>query len=62
MGFHSLFLHPDDTMNLSDLTILPLILYVIWQVGYLLATEVLLAEKIRKDLTIVTSLIKVSNE
>jgi hypothetical protein len=49
-------IHPDDTMSLSDLTVLPLILYAIWQVGYLLATEVVLAEKIRNDRTIVTSL------
>ena len=49
-------IHSDDTMSLSDLTILPFIIYAIWQVGYLLATEVVLAEKIRNDPKIVTSL------
>ena len=49
-------IHPDDTMSLYDLTVLPLILYAVWQVGYLLATEVMLAEKIRNNRTIVNSL------
>jgi len=49
-------IHPDDTMSLSDITVLPLILYGLWQIGYLLATEVVLANKIRNDPTIVTSL------
>jgi len=49
-------IHPDDQMTLSDITILPIILYTVWQVGYLLITEVMLAKKLQEDPTIVTSL------
>ena len=49
-------IHPDDQMTLSDITILPIILSTVWQVGYLLITEVMLAKKLQKDPTIVTSL------
>jgi len=49
-------IHPDDEMTLSDITFLPAILYSLWQILYLLATEVFLAKKIKDDPTIVTSL------
>jgi len=47
---------PEDTLSLSDLAILPLIIYGIWQTLYLLITEVLLAEKMKADPELVTSL------
>ena len=50
------YIRQDDEMSWSDITILPLGLYAVWQVGYLLITEVVLAKQIREDPTIVTSL------
>ena len=46
----------DDTLSLTDVFVLPLLLYTAWQVAYLFFTEVLLIEKIQKDPEIVTSM------
>ena len=45
----------DDQLSMSDITILPLVLYTVWQVGYLLITEWMLAKQMREDPTLVTS-------
>jgi len=47
---------PEDSLSLSNLIILPLFIYGLWQGLYLLITEVLLAEKMKADPELVTSL------
>ena len=46
---------PADTLSLTDLLIWPSVLYLAWQAAFLLATEVILAEQLSKDPTLVTS-------
>lgn len=46
----------DDRLTISDVVTLPLIIYGVWQVVYLIITEVILAKTLRDDPDIVTSL------
>ena len=42
-------------LTLTDLMTVPLLMYLLWQAAFLLATELLLADKLRADPTLVTS-------
>ena len=46
---------PADTLSLADLVLGPSLLYLAWQAAFLLATEVVLAEQLSRDPTLVTS-------
>merc|ERR1712241_493736 len=48
-------IHTEDVLSLTDLMTVPLLMYLLWQAGFLLATELLLADKLRADPTLVTS-------
>ena len=48
-------IHTEDVLTLTDLMTVPLLMYLLWQAGFLLATELLLADKLRADPTLVTS-------
>jgi len=50
------YIEHNDYLSWSDIIIVPLVLYTVWQVAYLLITEVVLAKQIREDPTLVTSL------
>jgi len=47
---------PDDELSLSELILLPLGLYAVWQVGYLFITEYLIADVLAADKELTTSL------
>ena len=46
----------DDTLSLTDVFVLPLLLYTAWQVAYLFFTEVLLFQTMERDSEVVTSM------
>ena len=46
---------PADTLSLADLVLWPSLLYLAWQAAFLLATEIILADQLSSDLTLVTS-------
>lgn len=45
----------DDVISWTDLCILPALLYLMWQAGFIYITEVMLADKMKRDPTLVTS-------
>ena len=45
----------DDVISWTDLCVLPSLMYLMWQGGFVYITEVLLADKLRQDPTLVTS-------
>ena len=46
----------EDTLSQSEVFVLPLLLYIVWQVAYLFFTEVLLYEMMENDPEMVTSM------
>jgi len=46
---------PEDSLSWSDLTILPAILYTVWQLAFLFMTEFWFAERLAADPTLITS-------
>merc|ERR1712241_1008520 len=48
-------IHPADQLSLSDLVLWPSVLSLAWQAAFLLVTEVILAEQLSRDPTLVTS-------
>ena len=48
-------IHPADQLSLGDLVLWPSVLYITWQAAFLLLTEVILAEQLSRDPTLVTS-------
>ena len=48
-------IQPDDQLSLTDLVLWPSVLYLAWQAAFLLTTEVILAEQLSRDPTLVTS-------
>ena len=45
-----------DHLTIYDLTVLPLTLYLVWQILYLVTTELVLADMMRADPEITSSL------
>ena len=48
-------IEPADQLSLTDLVLWPSVLYLAWQAAFLLTTEVILAEQLSKDPSLVTS-------
>ena len=46
----------DDTLSPSEVFLLPILLYSVWQVAYLFFTEVLLFQMMENDPELVTSM------
>ena len=51
----------DDTLSPSEVFLLPILLYSVWQVAYLFFTEVLLFQMMENDPELVTSMRLVLN-
>jgi len=45
----------EDSLKLSEWLFYPLILYIVWQVGYIFVTGVLLSKKLKEDPDLITS-------
>ena len=48
-------IEPADQLSLADLVLWPSVLYLAWQAAFLLTTEVILAEQLSRDPSLVTS-------
>ena len=48
-------IEPADQLSLTDLVLWPSVLYLAWQAAFLLTTEVILAEQLSRDPSLVTS-------
>ena len=46
---------PEDSLSLTDLVLWPSVLYLSWQAAFSLTTEVILADRLSRDQTLVTS-------
>ena len=51
---------PEDSLSLTDLVLWPSVLYLSWQAAFSLTTEVILADRLSRDQTLVTSVRYVS--
>ena len=51
---------PEDSLSLTDLVLWPSVLYLSWQAAFSLTTEVILADRLSRDQTLVTSVRSVS--
>ena len=51
----SSIIDPADQLSLADLVLWPSVLYLAWQAAFLLTTEVILAEQLSRDPSLVTS-------
>ena len=54
---------PEDSLSLTDLVLWPSVLYLSWQAAFSLTTEVILADRLSRDQTLVTSVrsVRLSN-
>jgi len=48
-------IQPEDTLSVNDLVFWPSVLYLAWQAAFLFTTEVILADRLAKDHSLVTS-------
>ena len=47
---------PDDVLSMSDLLLMPLLMYIFWQLGFVFCLEVIWAEKLKADPHLTTSI------
>jgi len=53
---------PDDVLSMSDLLLMPLLMYIFWQLGFVFCLEVIWAEKLKADPHLTTSIRHLAND